>query len=527
MPAGGAPSPLCGSRFPRRREPRCCGSMPMECGGLRGTRPARALPGGRIGRQGAVRTDVGANPRKGHNAHATCMLGFAAMDIAADIPPRAGARELGHLPGGGSKPVIGETLRTLRDPIGLMMENHREFGQVYKINAFMQWSVRLLGPDALEYVLMDRDRNFSSLAGWSHMLGRFFSGGLLLRDFDDHRAHRRIMQVAFKPGAMKDYMHRMNGGIAATLDAWDKEPEFRFYTAVKQLTLDLGASVFLGMDIGPEARRINRAFIDELAGSVAIIRRPVPGLATAKGVRARKVLSEFFADLIPQRRGGDGADMFSQLCRASAEEGEPLTDREIVDHMNLMLMAAHDTTTSSATTMTWALAAHPEWQERIREQVLGIGGERLEYADLGRMDIAHRVFNEALRLVPPVPFIPRRAMRDFEFGGHRVPGGATVTISPGFVHLMPELWTDPGKFDPDRFGPDRAEDQRHRFAFAPFGGGAHKCIGMHFAYMQVKAFAFQFLRRFRVSIAPGYVPKWRILPIPRPLDNLPVTIERL
>lgn len=442
-------------------------------------------------------------------------------------PPRSGSAELSHLPGAAGLPVLGDTLKFLKDPMGLQQRNYRQFGTVYRSHTFLEWSVTLLGPDALEMVLMDREKNFSSKLGWSHMLKRLFSDGLMLRDFDDHRMHRRIMQVAFKPAPMQDYLTRMNGGIAARLDAWERERAFNFYPAIKQLTLDMGASVFLGLDIGPEARRLNQAFVDEVAASVSVVRVPVPGLAMAKGVAARRYLSDFFARMIPERRAGNGDDMFSQLCKAVSEDGEKLSDQAIVDHLNFLMMAAHDTTTSSITTMVWALAAFPDWQERVREDIRAIGTGQLGYGDLDRMEVAERVFNEALRAIPPVPFIPRRVMRDFSFDGKHIPAGTNITVSPGFVHMMPEYWTDPESFDPDRFSPNRAEHRNHRFAFAPFGGGAHKCLGMHFAYMQVKAFAFQFLDRFRVRVADGYAPQWARIPIPKPLDGLPVTLERL
>lgn len=442
-------------------------------------------------------------------------------------PPRAGEDDLAHLPGSKGMPVLGDTLKFLKDPMGLQRQNYANHGAVYKGKTFMQWNVTMLGPDALEMVLMDRDKNFSSKLGWSHMLRRVFSDGLMLRDFDDHRAHRKIMQVAFKPAPMKDYLLRMNRSIDSRMNDWEKTPEFKFYPAIKDLTLDLGASVFLGLDMGPESRRINQAFIDEVSAAISIVRRPVPGLAMARGVKARKFLNGFFRDLIPVRRAGNGDDMFTQLCQAESDDGQKLSDQEIIDHLNFLLMAAHDTTTSSLTTMFWALAAFPEWQERVRAEILEIGGEHLAYDRMGEMDYTERTFNEALRCIPPVPFIPRRVMRDFEFQGKMIPAGTNVTVSPGFVQMMPELWTEPEKFDPDRFSANRAEQRNHKFAWSPFGGGAHKCLGMHFAYMQVKAFSFQFLQRFRVSVAEGYEPEWARIPIPKPLDGLPVKLERL
>lgn len=441
-------------------------------------------------------------------------------------PSPSGAHELAHIPATGKLPVVGNTLEFLRDPFAFHRRRIEAFGPVYRFSVFGGWTVALNGAEGLEQVLMDRDRMFASSTGWD-VLARLFPRGLMLRDFEDHRAHRRVMQVAFKPGPMHDYVARMNDGIAAAMDRWAATPNFRFYDGIKRLTLDLGASVFLGVDMGPQAQKLNQAFIDEVAASIAVIRKPIPGTPMWRGVRARAYLLDYFRGLIAERRQGEADDMFSQLCRAESEEGRMFTDEEIVDHMNFLLMAAHDTTTSALTTMAWALARYPDWQEQVRKEVMEVGGERLTYEDMAALELTERVFKEALRFRPPVPFIPRYAVAPFSYGGYDIPAETSVVVTPGLTMRDASLWTEPDSFDPDRFSPNRAEDQNHRFAWAPFGGGAHKCIGMHFAVMQVKAFSFQFLRRFRISMTGDGEPRWSAIPIPKPRDGLPVRIEAL
>jgi cytochrome P450 len=94
-------------------------------------------------------------------------------------------------------------------------------------------------------------------------------------------------------------------------------------------------------------------------------------------------------------------------------------------------------------------------------------------------------------------------------------------------HYLPELWPDPTHFDPDRFAPDRREDRSHRLAFEPFGAGVHKCIGLHFAAMQVRAVLHELLLTYRWSVPEGY--RWPIdlTALPYPRDGVPVTLERL
>jgi cytochrome P450 len=449
-----------------------------------------------------------------------------ALSESIKAAPGTASGALDHIPGDLGLPIFGNTFEFLKDPFAFHHRRREECGPVYKFGVFGGRTVMLHGADALEYVLMDRERNFGSRLGW-RLLQQLFPNGLMLRDFDDHRAHRRIMQAAFKPKPMRDYMLRLNEGIAQCMQTWQPAPRFEFYPAIKDLTLELGASVFLGLEMGAEAKKLNQAFVDEVAASVAVIRTPWLGTAMRRGVNARIFLLDYFRDLIPARRQGGGDDMFSEFCRAESEDGAFFTDDEIVDHLNFLLMAAHDTTTSALTTMIWALAQYPEWQDAMRDEVMGLGTEQLGYDELEKLVLTERVFKEALRFRPPVPFLPRFAYRSFEFGGYEIPGETPVSVSPGLVAMSTELWSRPELFDPDRFSDNRAEDRRHRFAWTPFGGGAHKCIGMHFALMQVRAFTHQFLQHYRIALPEGYQPRWQAIPIPKPRDGLPIVLSRL
>ena len=433
---------------------------------------------------------------------------------------------LDHIPGEDGIPVLGTTLRVLADPIGYGDRLRAAHGPVFRTNSFGNRQVALSGAEANELVLFDRDKIFSSAQGWGPVLDLLFPRGLMLLDFDHHRADRRALSIAFKPGPMRHYADALNRGIAARVGDWGGR-EMRFYPAIKQLTLDLAADSFLGVPLGPEADAINKAFVDMVQAAVGIVRQPLPFTAMGRGAAGRKFLVGWFtAETLKRREAGGGQDMFSQFATATREDGSMLPVDEVVDHMIYLMMAAHDTITSSATSLVWLLAKHPEWQDRLRAEALAVtggAGRPVAYEDLGRLELTEMAFKEALRLIPPVPSTPRRALRDFEFAGYRIPAGTQVGISAAAVHLMEEYWPEPTKFDPLRF---RAEEvaRRHKYAWVPFGGGAHMCLGLHFAYMQVKILMAQILTRYRIEIEPGYEPKWQAWPIPKPKDGLKVRL---
>lgn len=443
-------------------------------------------------------------------------------------PLRHGANhDLPDIPGEDGLPFLGHAFELLKDPRGLSQRSYDQYGPVYRTNFIGQVGVALAGADALQLVLLNRDRNFSSQYGWEHTLGRLFTRGLMLMDFDEHRMHRRIMNAAFSRDALVHYVDTMNAVVADGIRPWGARPDFHFYDALKQLTLDNAAVAFLGLELGPEADRVNKAFIDTVAASVAFVRVPVPGLAFRRGLKGREFLAAYFASRIPGRRGSDGKDMFTRLCNATTAEGESFSDQDIVDHLIFLMMAAHDTITSTLTTSAWALAAHPDWQERLREEATASGTGPLGYDDLDKLPQTEWAFNEAMRMYPPVPYIPRRAVREFEWAGYRIPANTQVTVSPDAVHHDESIWTDPYRFDPERFSPERAEHKRHPFAYAPYGGGAHKCLGMHFANILAKVFLHRFVLSYAFSVPDGYRYDVQLLPIPKPRDRLPMTLTSL
>ncbi len=433
--------------------------------------------------------------------------------------PRQPARALAGLPGEEGWPVIGNTLAMLRDPARFGDRMIAKHGRVYRNNTFGQRTVMLIGADANELVLADRERLFSSEQGWGPLLNLLFPRGLMLMDFDHHRAERRTLGVAFKPEPMRHYAHRLDQGIARAVAGWSGAGTFRFYDAIKALSLQLAADCFLGMELGAEADAVNRAFVDEVQASVAPIRRPWPGTLMRRGVEGRRYLVELFRREAPLRREAGGQDFFSHFCRATDEDGRPLSIDAIADHMNFLMMAAHDTITSSATSLVMYLGRNPAWQERLAAEIAGLDGA---YPDqLDRLVETEWAFKEALRMVPPVPSLPRRALRDFQFGGHTIPAGSQVGLSIGWTHYAENYWDEPRRFDPERFAPERARG-RHRYAWVPFGGGAHMCLGLHFATMQIRLLVAHLLARHRIALAPGAGEGWQWFPIPRPRDGLPL-----
>ncbi len=431
------------------------------------------------------------------------------------------------IPGNRGWPVVGSTLALMKDPIGIMRRRYQRYGPISWTSAFGLRMVYMMGPEANQFVMLNRGELFSNHDGWDYFIGKFFHRGIMLLDFDEHKWHRKIMQQAFNRDVLKGYLERMGPHIQSGIEDWHTVPDFHVLNAVKQLTLDLATDVFMGYELGPEADSINTAFIDTVRAGTALVRANVPGGRWSKGLKGRKVLEKFFRKELPAKRASKDSDLFSVLCHASTEDGQQFSDDDVVNHMIFLMMAAHDTSTITLSTLFYYLAKNPQWQERLREESRALNKTCIDYEDLASLTGIGMAMKEALRLCAPVPSMPRRTVKDVEFQGYLIPKGSFITISPYFTHYMEELWPEPEKFDPERFSEERREDKVHPYAWVPFGGGAHKCIGLHFAEMQVKAILHQVLLQYRWSVPAGYEMPVDLTSLPVPGDGLPVKLERI
>jgi cytochrome P450 len=441
----------------------------------------------------------------------------------SDLKPVVGDRGL---------PVLGHIVESFRGGPDYAMHVYRKFGPVSYSFAPALPSVLALGPDATQAVFANRDKDYSQ-KGWHPVIGPFFHRGLMLLDFEEHMFHRRIMQEAFTRTRLSGYVEHIDR-VASDVVAnqWvANDPRFLFHPATKKLTLDIASMVFMGHEPGQDhdlVTKVNQAFTSTTRAGGAIIRTGMPPFKWWRGLQSRKVLEDYFQARVKECRNSAGTDMLTVLCHTADEDGNSFSDQDIVNHIIFLMMAAHDTTTSTMTTMAYHLAANPQWQERVRDESARLGDGPLDIESLDKLETLDLVINESLRMVTPLHLNVRQTVRDTDLLGHYLPTGTSVITWPSMNHRLPELWTDPDRFDPLRFAEPRNEHKKHRYAFAPFGGGAHKCIGMVFGQLEIKTVYHRLLRKYRLELThPGYRTHYDYGGMPIPMDGMPIVLRPL
>jgi len=429
------------------------------------------------------------------------------------------------VPGDLHLPFIGDTLQFLSDPIQLLDDLAARHGKIFKVRMIGENLIAIADAAAAHEILADKDGIYSSKKGWDFAIGELFKGGLLLRDGQEHRYHRQMLQQSFLKEPMAGYLKLMQpiaeNYIAHEFATGRGAPVF---PKIKQLTLLMATAVFFGIKVDDSLPSINRAISDIVHAVTGLLRLPLPFTTYGKGFVARAELMSYFRGLITERRRNPTPDLFGQLCVAEID-GKGLSDAEVMNHAIFILMAAHDTTASSITSLMYELSKNTEWQTELRAESVQFYRERdLDYSRLKELEKIGWAFKETLRLHPPLVVFPRKLEAPAELGGYHLPKGSRVAVVAHLLHRSPDYWHKPNSFDPARFSPEREEHKNHAGAYVPFGSGKHLCLGLTFAEMQVKLLMSKILTRFRWQSAPGYAPRFSV-PIQEPMDGLPLALE--
>jgi cytochrome P450 len=196
---------------------------------------------------------------------------------------------------------------------------------------------------------------------------------------------------------------------------------------------------------------------------------------------------------------------YDDICSAvmaarDADSGAGFTEEQLIDQLGVFFLAGHETTASALTWAVFIAAQRPEVAQRIREEVeaeAGLGA--IGFEAVRRLAYTRNVFREALRLYPPITFIPRVAADATRIGRYRVKRGAMIMIAPWTIHRHEKLWRDPHRFDPDRFSPER-EHELVPGAYMPFGFGPRICVGAAFATLEATLILARLFRRFDFTV---------------------------
>jgi retinoid hydroxylase len=428
------------------------------------------------------------------------------------------------MPGSFGLPLIGQTIGILAKQELFYWQQYQQYGNIFKISlpeaiGFGKCAC-LIGPEANQLVLKDGADKLSSKLGNRSLEPILSKDMVLLQDGAEHRTSRKLILPIFHHQAIASYFDTIQAVVTETVANWGKLGTIDLETEMRKLTLAIAVRTFLGSEKTEEIDRVSQWYVTLVNSLNGMVKWDNPLTFYGRGQAARRNIAEYIRQIIKDRIDlGDlerSKDVIGFLMSIVDEDGNKFTETQIINQAIGFLFAAHETTSSLMSWLMFELGNRPEWRQKLREEQQQVAGnEPLKLQHLRQLPQLSNVLKEGERLYPPVHALSRAVVEDIDFAGYTIPAGWYIVIFPSMTHRMPEIYKEPDAFDPDRFAPPREEDKKYPYSSIGFGGGAHSCIGVEFANMEMKIILSTLLQNYDWTVTPTIA---EIAPVRKPFS---------
>jgi cytochrome P450 len=411
------------------------------------------------------------------------------------------------------------SLRTLviygpgRDPIAFFSNLAHTYGDISHIHMAGEHLYLFNHPSLVRDVLVTNQRNFLKGRGLERAK-KLLGQGLLTSEGAMHLRQRRLMQPTFHRDRISTYASVMTEFADRVQRNWHDGQTIDTSQEMNRLTLLIVGKTLFDADVESHAKNVGTAltavlssfWLQMLPFFDLMERLPLPAFRRSKQARAE--LDAIIYGMIHERRKNptDRGDLLSMLLLAQDEEagGERMTDEQVRDEAMTIFLAGHETTANALSWTWYLLSGAPEVEARLHEEVDRVLGGRLPtLADVPKLPFVEQVVTEAMRLYPPAWIIGRRAIDEYPVRDYVVPARGIVVFSPYLIQRDGRFFTDPESFRPERWTPE-FKASLPPFAYFPFGGGARRCIGESFAWMELVLVMSTLAQRWRMRLVPGH-----------------------
>jgi cytochrome P450 len=425
--------------------------------------------------------------------------------------------------------IAGHVPEYAADRLGTMTRFAREYGDVVRLRLGPVPGFQISHPDLIEQVLVKQNHAFRRVMT-VRLSRRTFGQSMFVESGPTHIRRRRLAQPAFHRRRIAGYVESMTDSATRRLDEWVDGTVVDVHAEMARLTLDVVGRTLFAADVEDDADDIGAVLDVVMHNFTARMNATIPlpdGVPTLPNLRLRRALGRLDAVIgrvLAETRAGRGGDhLLAMLAEARDTEHGALSDREIRDEAVAFFLAGHETTALALSWALYLLSGRPEITAQVEDEVDRVLGGRVPMLDdVARLECTGRVLREAMRLYPPAYAVPRDAAAEVEIGGYRIPRRSIVIMPQWVVHRDPRFWDRPEEFDPARWTPE-LEATLPRYAYFPFGGGPHLCIGAQFATAEATIVLAMIAQRFRLRALRGVEPEPLITL--RPKDGIPMMIS--
>ena len=404
-------------------------------------------------------------------------------------------------------PLIGSMTDFNNDRLNFLLRLSRE----HEVCAFHMGPISFIlfnKPEHVHSILVEHGYDFSK----GRTMHKAITGnGLFVSEGDFHRHQRKLMAPKFQPRQIAGYADSMVHYGEQIQQGWQDGATIDINQQMIALTMSIIGKIIFDADIFTETDELGEAMATSFAYTThvlsSIVTPPLswPTPLNRRTRRAGQILTDRVQSMIDERRNSaeERNDILSVLLRARDDDGEQMSNEQVLDECLTLFGAGHETTAAALTWAWYLLCQHPDIYHRVQEEVdTVLQGRTPTYADLAHLPYCLQVFKETLRLYPPAYGILREPLHDIKIDGYHIHKGVFVFLSPYTMQRNSAYYPEPDLFDPDRFTPER-EKQLPRYTFIPFGAGPRICIGNHFAMIEGHLLLATLAQRATFELVPG------------------------
>ncbi len=462
------------------------------------------------------------------------------------------------LPPGPRLPAAVQLVRMSSDPYGFLAECRARYGDLF--------TLRLPGGRPQVFACDPDTVRALVTGGYDDFLRdgeaiRFLLGDhavIFLQDAP-HKETRRLMMPPFHGERMRAYGQDMATITDDIVDRWRDGDKCVLHRELQEVTLRVILRSVFGMSEGPRTVELGRLIVEYLdaimtpwfyGASLLLSGARVRDFMRARGAHMRdaadgeRTPSRWPLQNVADRVGAIDAILFGEIARCRAlpadalaarpdilallvaaryDDGKPMSDDELRDHLMTLLVGGHETT---ATSLAWALACaleNPGTLDRMRDEVERVFADGFDATKVKQLSYIGAVANESMRLFPIATAVTRILKRERELAGYSLPAGTRVAPCIYLTQRDARLWPEPERFRPERFLDGKASV----YEFFPFGAGVWRCLGAQFAEYEMRVVLARIVARVDLSLAPGVAvkPQQRGFTV-APSDGVPVRVQR-
>lgn len=393
-------------------------------------------------------------------------------------------------------------------------------------------------PQTIKHVFVNNNRNYNRKSIFMrNALEPLLGDGLFISEGKVWRQRRDMEAPAFKATELRKFANIMTDCALEWGRRWEAECAGRnifMLTEMASLTAEVLCRCLFGKQLGMEnSHRIIKGFSEYQATIRHVDVAAIIGLPkwlpwktrNDKALDMAKQIHAVVDEIVATRLNNTGEQQ-SLLAHILGfyrpHDPDSISLAQIRNEIVVLLMAGHETTANSLSWTWYLLSQHPRVVARLQHELDTVLGDRPPgFDDLPRLPYTRAVFEEAMRLYPPVPILSREATGDDQVGRYRVPRGTLVVVAPWLLHRHTEYWEYPNHFVPERFTGEWST-KNMKYTYIPFSIGPRNCLGAAFGLIEAVLCLAVLARKFSPQLQPGYRPWYDCRLTLRPSENLPM-----